>query len=36
MKKGLPFEAISIEEARAIKAAVSIPVIITGGFQTAS
>ena len=36
MKKGLPFEAISIEEARAIKAAVSIPVINTGGYQTAS
>lgn len=36
MKKGLPFEAISIEEAHAIKAAVSIPVINTGGYQTAS
>ena len=36
MKKGLPFEAISIEEARAIKAAVTIPVISTGGYQTAS
>ncbi len=36
MKKGLPFEAISIEEARAIKATVSIPVISTGGYQTAS
>lgn len=36
MKKGRPFEAISIEEARLIKAAVSIPVISTGGYQTAS
>jgi len=29
-------EAISIDEARAIRAAVSIPVISTGGYQTAS
>jgi 2,4-dienoyl-CoA reductase (NADPH2) len=36
MKKGRPFEAISIDEARAIKAAVSVPVINTGGYQTAS
>lgn len=36
MKKGLPFEAVSLEEARAIKAAVSIPVLNTGGYQTAS
>jgi 2,4-dienoyl-CoA reductase (NADPH2) len=36
MKKGLPIEAVSIEEARAIKAAVSIPVLNTGGYQTAS
>jgi 2,4-dienoyl-CoA reductase (NADPH2) len=36
MKKGLPFEAVSMEEARAIKAAVSIPVLNTGGYQTAS
>lgn len=36
MKKGLPVEGISLEEARAIKAAVSIPVLVTGGFQTAS
>jgi 2,4-dienoyl-CoA reductase-like NADH-dependent reductase (Old Yellow Enzyme family) len=36
MKKGRPFEAISIDESRAIKAAVSIPVINTGGYQTAS
>jgi 2,4-dienoyl-CoA reductase (NADPH2) len=36
MKKGRPFEAISIDEARAIKQAVSVPVINTGGYQTAS
>ncbi|HWT30778.1 MAG TPA: NADH:flavin oxidoreductase [Propylenella sp.] len=36
MKKGRPYEAISIDESRAIKAAVSIPVINTGGYQTAS
>jgi 2,4-dienoyl-CoA reductase-like NADH-dependent reductase (Old Yellow Enzyme family) len=36
MKKGRPVEAISIDEARAIKAAVKIPVINTGGYQTAS
>jgi 2,4-dienoyl-CoA reductase-like NADH-dependent reductase (Old Yellow Enzyme family) len=36
MKKGLPIEAVSIEEARAIKAAVTIPVLNTGGYQTAS
>ena len=36
MKKGRPFEAVSLDEARAIKAAVSIPVINTGGYQTAS
>ena len=36
MKKGLPFEAVSMEEARAIKAAVNIPVLNTGGYQTAS
>ena len=32
----MPVEGISLEEARAIKAAVSIPVLVTGGFQTAS
>jgi 2,4-dienoyl-CoA reductase (NADPH2) len=36
MKKRRPIEAISIDESRAIKAAVSIPVINTGGYQTAS
>ena len=36
MKKDRPYEAISIDESRAIKAAVSIPVINTGGYQTAS
>lgn len=36
MKKGMPIEGVSLEEARAIKQAVSIPVLCTGGFQTAS
>jgi len=36
MKRGLPFEGISIDEARAIRQAVRIPVISTGGYQTAS
>ena len=36
MKKGRPVEGIGVEEARAIKAAVGIPVISTGGWQTAS
>jgi 2,4-dienoyl-CoA reductase-like NADH-dependent reductase (Old Yellow Enzyme family) len=36
MKRGLPIEGVSLEEARAIKAAVTIPVLNTGGFQTAS
>ena len=36
MKRGLPIEGISLDEARAIKAAVKIPVISTGGWQTAS
>ncbi len=36
MKKGLPVEGVSAEQARAIKQAVSIPVISTGGYQTAS
>ncbi len=34
--KGETIEGVNVEEARAIKAAVSIPVICTGGFQTAS
>lgn len=36
MKKGRPVEGVSLHEARGIKAAVSIPVISTGGYQTAS
>lgn len=36
MKKGRPIEAVSLDEARAIKAAVTIPVLNTGGYQTAS
>ena len=34
MKRGLPVEGVSLDEARAIKAAVGIPVINTGGWQT--
>lgn len=36
MKKGRRVEGVSTDEARAIKAAVSIPVISTGGYQSAS
>ena len=36
MKKGLPIEGVSLEEARAIKANVTVPVLNTGGYQTAS
>jgi 2,4-dienoyl-CoA reductase-like NADH-dependent reductase (Old Yellow Enzyme family) len=36
IRSGLPIEGISLDEARAIKAAVSIPVISTGGYQSAS
>ncbi len=36
LQKGRPIEGVSLAEARAIKAAVSIPVISTGGYQTAS
>ena len=36
MKRGLPVEGVSLDEARAIKAAVTIPVLSTGGWQTAS
>ena len=36
MKRGLPVEGVSIDDTRAIKQAVSIPVIGTGGYQTAS
>jgi 2,4-dienoyl-CoA reductase (NADPH2) len=34
--KGVPIEGLNLPSASAIKAAVSIPVICTGGFQTAS
>ncbi|WP_084579364.1 NADH:flavin oxidoreductase [Sphingomonas azotifigens] len=36
LKKGHPVEGISLEDARLIKQSVSIPVIVTGGFQHAS
>ena len=36
MQKGRPIEGVSLPEARAIKAAVRIPVISTGGYQSAS
>jgi 2,4-dienoyl-CoA reductase (NADPH2) len=36
MKRGLPVEGVSLDEAMAVKAAVRIPVISTGGWQTAS
>ncbi|MEO0989973.1 MAG: NADH:flavin oxidoreductase [Pseudomonadota bacterium] len=36
MKKGRPIEGVGLDEARAIRAAVSIPVISTGGYQSAS
>ncbi|MFL6845688.1 MAG: NADH:flavin oxidoreductase [Allosphingosinicella sp.] len=36
MKRGHPIEGVSLEDSRAIKTAVSIPVLVTGGFQTAS
>jgi 2,4-dienoyl-CoA reductase-like NADH-dependent reductase (Old Yellow Enzyme family) len=35
-QKGRRIEGVSLDEARAIKAAVKIPVISTGGYQTAS
>jgi 2,4-dienoyl-CoA reductase-like NADH-dependent reductase (Old Yellow Enzyme family) len=35
LKKGHPIEGVSLEDSRAIKAAVDIPVIVTGGFQNA-
>ena len=35
MKRGRPVEGVGLDEARAIKAAVKIPVISTGGWQTA-
>jgi 2,4-dienoyl-CoA reductase-like NADH-dependent reductase (Old Yellow Enzyme family) len=36
MKKGHVIEGVNLEEARVIKQNVSVPVICTGGFQTAS
>jgi 2,4-dienoyl-CoA reductase (NADPH2) len=36
MKKGMLIEGINVDEARIIREAVSIPVLCTGGFQTAS
>ncbi|TYC55768.1 NADH:flavin oxidoreductase [Rhodobacterales bacterium] len=36
MKRGLPVEGVSRNEAAAIRAAVTIPVISTGGYQSAS
>jgi 2,4-dienoyl-CoA reductase (NADPH2) len=36
MKKGLPIEGVSLNDAAAIKAAVKIPVLSTGGYQSAS
>ncbi len=36
MKRGRPIEGVSLDEARAIKQAVGIPVISTGGYQSAS
>src|SRR5262249_24153983 len=36
MKKGRPVEGVSAQEALAIKRAVSIPVVSTGGYQTRS
>lgn len=35
-KKGLPIEGINVPDSRAVKQAVKIPVMVTGGFQTAS
>lgn len=36
MKKGRPVEGVGLDEARAIRAAVKIPVLSTGGYQRAS
>jgi 2,4-dienoyl-CoA reductase-like NADH-dependent reductase (Old Yellow Enzyme family) len=36
MSRGLPIEGVSLDHAREIKKAVSIPVISTGGYQSAS
>lgn len=35
-KRGVPIEGVNMKEAREIKKAVHIPVIVTGGFQRAS
>ena len=36
MKRGMPIEGVSLDEARTIKEAVSIPIINTGGYQSAA
>ncbi len=36
MKRGRPVEGVGLDEARAIKAAVKVPVISTGGWQSAA
>jgi 2,4-dienoyl-CoA reductase (NADPH2) len=36
MKRGRPIEGVSLEDARAVRQAVSVPVLCTGGFQSAS
>lgn len=36
MKKSMPVEGVSLEQARAIKKTVSIPVISTGGYQSSA
>jgi 2,4-dienoyl-CoA reductase (NADPH2) len=35
-RKGKPIEGVNVADARTIKQAVKIPVLVTGGFQTAS
>ncbi len=36
LKRGVAIEGVSVDEASAIKKAVKVPVIVTGGFQRAS
>lgn len=36
MKKGRPIEGVGLDEARAIRAAVSVPVLSTGGYQSST
>lgn len=36
VRAGVPIEGVSLDDARAIKAAVSVPVLSTGGYQRAS